>query len=835
MLSIDPTTDAALADAFVSLDRRIVPKIEIDWNRDGLFSHAYSDLSAVIDNVKTDRSTATMLPQEINALTGYSSGQLTATLVGRRAEGELLMSELFDPYNQNSPLYNTGSLLLPIRFSRITSTAIGDVSLPVFNGFIRSAPFSRKNASVDITAGDHEDFQGTPVTLPLWAVLTTSQDFAYSQSLQFDGASRPSNIRWFVEELLRQAGRPGVPEPRTDAVAYHTCSGSMLPTVGDRVDVNQLPRVTVANPNFSNSVAWVDGPFGLVQDKLFTTYNTYSTSAPVIVPTVSSGVSPVSIGFSMFALGGFTGNYTEQHFYLEDYISATEHLYPTTWEDPEIYSGNLWIRVYSNGNVEVHVDENFAGMSGGSRYRVWNYTSPTLATDSWHNYNIIMKFTSTSMTPELRVDGVVKTLTASGSNPAMSGYRFRTVTLPYQNGGTISGTGRSNVVHSFNQIPHCHVQWYVGDATLAYNSHQSDIRVQPNGKPYSVIGDLLAEIAFVPDVQQAGAWDTLKDIMTAELGILWIDEFGTVHVAARSTAQNITVPLLLASISLTDDQLDELVVLPTSDSKRNTIVTTWGFAGELEGIVYQQSSPTERPVGLLDSVSSIQPLSGVTGVNPVVTAISATAPTGDPLQSLWFGQASAIKISDITVQATGGWGFNVVLGSDSRYVNFVWSGNSNEDIYLGAYIGGSQADLYVAGRYYSDVTSSVTSYKDAADVATYGARILQIGGNSPWFQVAASAQAISNSLLLDTVHPAPMVENIQVPSDARRQLFDIIRIVNDVGSSGVLFGQILSKTTSDDNTGASTDTLTLRIVNTPNTWLLGITGASELGSHTLLS
>lgn len=833
MLSIDPVTDAALEAALDEQDRRMVGRLEIDWDRDGLYSHYYSDLTDVLTECATDRSTATMLPPEINTLTGYSSGQLTATLKGRRQADELSMSELFDPYNEDSPLYNTGALLLPIRYSRVTTTAIGDVVLPVFTGFIRSAPFSRKESAVAITAGDHEDFQANPVTLPLWAVLTTGAYGGFSQSKTFMGAIRPSNLVWFVEEALRQAGRPATPVPRADAVAYHTCSGSMLPSVGRRVDAYQLPRVTVSNSSYTNPLGWIPGPYGLVPNEGNSTYNTYTATSRTLVPVSGSGSPQVNIGCSTFVKAVATAGSSSQYFYLDDYKYNNYWYDQAGWEDPDAIAGAIRLRVWNDGQVDVRVRETTTGMPGGSRIRDWSYIG-SVVVGSWHHYNLIVKFTGSNIVPELRVDGVIKTLTASGSNPAASGYRYRVTTSVGQAGGT-PPSNRPNVVRDESPaVPHCHAQWYVGNSSTDYDPNQVVIPTMPNGKPYAVVGNLLGEAAWVPDVDHAGAWNVLKDIMSAEYGILWIDEYGTVRVAARSTAQNITTGQLSLATPLTDDQLDELVVLPTLDSKRNTIVASWGFRGEIESEIYTQQSATERPTGPSDVFSSITPTQDVTAISPEMVPYPAD-PTGvDYTQKIvQYGWVSAVQAANLSIQASPNWGTNVLLSSDSRSFNLVWSGNGTEDIFIGSMINGNQPNLGVAGRKYSELQTSVTTRSDAADVALYGTRALHIGGTD-WFQTPAGAQAIADNLLVDTVHPAPMIENIKVPADPRRQLFDILRLTNETGSSGVLFGQILSKTTND--TGADmTDTLTLRIVNTPNTWLLGITGASELGSTTILS
>ena len=46
-------------------DRRaLVYKLEADWNRNGLYDHALSDLTSVVKEIRVDRDLLPLLPQE---------------------------------------------------------------------------------------------------------------------------------------------------------------------------------------------------------------------------------------------------------------------------------------------------------------------------------------------------------------------------------------------------------------------------------------------------------------------------------------------------------------------------------------------------------------------------------------------------------------------------------------------------------------------------------------------------------------------------------------------------------------------------------------------------
>ncbi|MFD1050773.1 hypothetical protein ACFQ1S_37210, partial [Kibdelosporangium lantanae] len=73
--------DAAEA-AITSRERHIRIKVEVDWNKNGTFDHALSDLSPYVSAATTDRSLRGSAPEELLLIEGASAAELSLTLYG---------------------------------------------------------------------------------------------------------------------------------------------------------------------------------------------------------------------------------------------------------------------------------------------------------------------------------------------------------------------------------------------------------------------------------------------------------------------------------------------------------------------------------------------------------------------------------------------------------------------------------------------------------------------------------------------------------------------------------------------------------------------------------
>lgn len=872
----NPTTDAAVVDALALRTRRIQIEVLIDWNRNGLYNHAYSDLSTMVQSVSSERADDLNLPQEVNSLSGAAAGEATVVLAGKRYEDPTgpRASELFDPYNGNSPIYGVPIIIAPITVNRVMWTALGDVRYPVITGFIRSAPFKRKSGEVTIEIVDHMDILGGTASLPRWAAQVSPPPDRGGEWWGGDVNQEAKSIQmsWVLEEICRQSGRPVGPSPRSDAAVYHTFSGAMLPSYGygSMADGTQLPTVVHGSPGSAAggniwrpatenmgayTAPWI--PAG------YDGYSWCSANKQVVVPVHGSAQSPGKIGWSVANVfippSSGNGSRLRSVMYLEDFRRGGldnypnfNPTYPTTgvaFYSHDYNAGYLMMEVTEDGAIKVGVYENSTPGYGTNREWTWENSS-NLTPNAWYNINVILSFTNSSITlSEIRVNGSIVSTTQTGNSGAR-GFTYTSPDYPPNPGGGLAN-GRTNVTLTFSSMAATHVQWYSGPPSTAYNTDQFVQKKLPNGKPGAVIGPSLVELIWIPEVYRSLPWSTLKDVASGEFGTLWVDEYGTIRFLARTDTQSISQNQVVTAIDLTDEQLDEMMLTPTADSLRNRITGNYNRRVQQVGLIWQQGAVTDHFAAIGQSRSEIYALN-----EPVTGVFSLTGTVRDPNIG-WNGgpdagnpgtpdepeklnpytqYARAVKAANQT-QAAIGFGNGIVATPDQRSMTILWSqsgGAGTADSYVGAKFADSsstptpQPYWFVFGRKYSDSSNVSFSYTDTASVATYGTQTLQLP-DSDWMQTSASANAVSQSLLLDTKNPVPLIEVTDLPADPRRQIHDVIRITNEAGTSGVLYGQIIKKATNDSG-GNSTDSLTLRVMETPKSAIWDAVPGWDVGS-----
>src|SRR5690606_14955936 len=134
-------------------------------------------------------------------------------------------------------------------------------------------------------------------------------------------------------------------------------------------------------------------------------------------------------------------------------------------------------------------------------------------------------------------------------------------------------------------------------------------------------------------------------------------------------------------------------------------------------------------------------------------------------------------------------------------------------------------------------TGTVTVSDDAA-VAERGIRELVLDDH-PWRNWRGlpgngdGAYGVAESLLKDTLTPAPLIDGVEIPADPRLQLRDVVALTSEGGITGRIHAEVIGIHRTDTAT-ESKDRLTLRVIETPGQWELGVPGLSELSETTTL-
>ena len=855
-----PAQDAALATAQTSVDREVYKVITIDWNRNGLFNHPYSDVSPAASDAQIDRAFSSSLPENVNAAAGFTSARADITFGGNIKE--IPVRRLFDPYDTSSPVLGASIIGTPIRVVMRTRTAVGDVDLNAFNGWISSYNYQRVAGGVSVTAVDNYDLTGAEVSLPRWAAMTTSTTNAWYEFTL--GAALPISGKWVTLELLRQMGRSPIREPRGDTYSYQSLIGSTLPSFGygDISNVYALDTYIDNMPYWSaypdgwqgpDFVEIVNGDVRHPLDKLSVGASTtlHSANQQVYVPADGSGGAEADIGFvaNCFvdaAGAGDTDTAWSSSFCLEDFkLGELPFVNTTVREDPFLYSGRLVVSGLFNGQVQVYLRENW----NSSYQRQWQWTSVsslpvTSGFDNPHEVWVKVRFLSGQIIPEVRFNGTIQSLTTNMS-PGNVGYRYRALS-----GGDIAGNGsgdatdtsagknggqprngRANVIitdNASNQVslfPNIFgAEWFGGGAGVQYISKPAFPKLA-NGKPRVVFKtksgqiDLPGWLYYLPEVDRSTGWETLMAHIAGFQGLSWIDEYGTMYIGDASAGQLPTIPAVGAVPDLTLDSLEEVPVNPSDDNRRNNVLLNGQFRGSYIGFVYEQKGATERKALVNTSYSAVLPMPPEAIMyNQKMVGDSATPPpNGDADVNIRSGHASAVWAFQTNTAASNWQASLAVVPNQPRLLKGLWNNFDTSQIYMGSYLLANQANFRASGRLLSPAIPVQGSAKDAVSISAIGTRTLSID-TTEWLQSEESGDRIAEALITNLSTAAPLVDNLTTPGDPRRQVFDVVRVIpgREQEPGTVFFAQILSKTTRH-SAGEYTDTLKLRVLGNPGT------------------
>ncbi|MGH9058344.1 MAG: hypothetical protein ACRDZY_02320, partial [Acidimicrobiales bacterium] len=271
----DPTDAAALDTALQPGQRRnFAHLLEVDWNRDGLFTHAQSDLSAAVTSCQVTRIRADSTVGAAAVASGAAAAQLTAVLEGSVLVGGVWVpvTELLAPYNFTSPLYRVRVAGTPIRWTILTSTSRGWIGTQQMLGTIDQRGAQRSTNRVTLICLDAVVQLQRPAWWPPYAVDGPSAALAGDDSPQRGLASS------VVDQLCNANGlrtRPRPPWQSTTtgvlALVWLPLCGSFAPAAGRVYSIAPwgasgfFPELYNQSPAAAASY-WITGQWGLARD-----------------------------------------------------------------------------------------------------------------------------------------------------------------------------------------------------------------------------------------------------------------------------------------------------------------------------------------------------------------------------------------------------------------------------------------------------------------------------------------------------------------------------------------------------------------------------------------
>lgn len=821
----DDDLEAAINSPVLS----IRPLLEFDFGRDNTWSWAHSNQSKIVSSVDIDfASVHGDLPAEINSVVGSSSGIMTVRLSGYSDVAGMDATQLWSTYYTDSPLINIKKEGTPIRYSRIVSTAAGPKTIRQFTGWIVEYLIDEESGVVTLTCSDVYDLQTSLVTLPVWA---------RGPDVGAGGEAGPSgylstmtciDVAWIYKYVLQNSGRSLWPHPRTDAVVMWPCDGAMLPTVGEigcAVDVTAIQAQYAALGDLALPYVLSDAPYGLTP---------YGSDTPGGSDTITAGfvharnlvtVPDRGSGDPSTRYIGFAGWFKSQY----DGVTSTTFANPSYsmlvfGRDPG--DGYLTLSVYPFGGYTLTLFESpSSGSSNAGTSRVYSWVSSTNAIPAgWHYLEVWMTFTSTSISVNARIDGVAKVQTASPISTAAFKY--------YQG---VKFESQTNTCTLFvYDTPMQHFQIFFGSGSVTFQPKQKDPDYVVSGKtlPARTSSDT-NWLTHIPDRPNKYGWDILKEAVEGELGVMLTREDGSLWIMGRDdtylygwlpsvgndlsqvipqfgeaglTANWFGVnPDLLPSkvVDLSRSKISGLQYNPSADTFRNAIAYHVDLTKMINAIVWSSSDPKQfyAPSGSTNIAKTIGLPSGTVSIynNTVDVGITPNA-NKPPLDQT---SLSAIQANSPTTPAASGWLASTFWQTGQRSFGFGYGAGilSPGPVYVGASSGGDQANFQIGGWKYDSSDPFDEIWYRTDSVAERGFVLLDLGTHD-WRQYPPRLRKIFNGLLRDTVAAVPVMRNLSVPTDPRRQLLDVVKLPSSRIVSGDIYAQVVGKRISDTQDSA---------------------------------
>lgn len=825
-------TDADLEAAINGPALSIRPLLEFDFGRDNTWNWAHSNQSKLVYTVDIDfASIHGDLPAEINSVVGSSSGVMTVRLSGFSSTAGMDVTQLWSKYYTSSPLFTIDKEGTPIRYSRIVSTAAGPKTIRQFTGWISEYVIDEVAGSVTLTCSDVYDLQTSLVTLPVWARGPDVGPGGEAGPSGFLSTMTCIDVSWVYKYTLQNSGRSIWPMPRTDAVAMWPCDGAMLPTVGSigcAVDITAIQAQYAALGDFDLPYSQSGAPYGRTP---------FGSDSGGSSDTVTAGFVHASAIMNVPDRGGtdpntlyigFAGWFKSQY----DGVTSPTFANPTysmvtMGRDPG--DGYLLLKVYPFGGFELSLYESSSsGSSNAGLTRTYSWVSSTNVIPSgWHYLEAWMSFTNSTINVGARIDGATKVQTASPISTAAFKY--------YQG---VKFESQTNTCSLFvYDAPLQHFQIYYGFGTPVFQPTQRDPDYVVSGKTLPARTSAGTNwLTHIPDRYSKNGWDILKEAVEGELGVMVTREDGSLWIMGRDDAYlygwlpsvggdlsqvisqfleaglsaawfGVNTDLVVSKVTdLSRNKISGLQYNPSADTFRNAISYHVDLTKMINAIVWSSSDPKQfyAPSGSTNLDKIIGLPSGTVSIYNNTADVGITPNSNKP--PLDQTSLSAIRADFPTTAASAGWLASVFWLLGQRSFRFGYGAGilSPSAVYIGAASGGDQANFQIGGWKYdnSDPFDEIWYRAVGPDsVAERGFVLLELGSND-WRQYPPRLRKIFDGLLRDTIAAVPVMRNLSVPTDPRRQLLDVVKLPPSRIVSGDVYAQVVGKRISDTQDSA---------------------------------
>lgn len=799
------THGGAAADAAIlGAERVFRAKVRVDWNNNGQFDHALSNLDRYIEDVTLDKALSGSAPDEILLIEGSSAAQLNLNIHGD-LNGLSLMA-VFSPFNTRSIFSGIQTINCEIKYSLLLDTPVGTVEYPQFVGNIRTITPNRADNSVEIVAIDRADKMRKGIQLPPYAM--SEEHVAYGEI-----DSQLIRSQWVIDNALRLCDcsvtdkRPtdrlelGLANDALDGVlVWVTGNGSYLPTIGylDNLNVDSFPNP--GNPMFKQQ-----GP--LHSDLPGTTPRSL-VLAGLGTPISQGYYAPNHQGLIRYWVSDQDRlNAQAVHYFGGTIALADNVMSPASISRFQLFEINIGSSTYlqvfmDTGRVRMEkVQLNAAGNAEVSR-QVTSYVNiPTTGTH-------VDLFLMWDLTP-----GVSRVYMRAGSNVLSTSWTNVGSAIP---SGIAESQTNDQIKGRFSIGQGVNISdVFYGTSNQTGKPVNDTVQMYKKPRYAAVLDPGLNRFSFVPSAQKQEAWQLVQDVAAAEFGSVFWDETGVFRFWNWQTMLD-KRNTVVRTLSL--DQVENLVLSNNSDSIRN---------------VYAVTTKKRRSVGITNIFSSSDPMEFYVPPRTISRFVIFIDDTVSPLTFFMPRQS--------TLTAPPTWNESVVhgmvfqgfdgtqWGEDANHtaptVTAYYASNglitlrvSNPNDFAIRFASGGwgassmPATLRIGGTKILESSDLALEFVNEDSVNKYGPRVLELSGD--WYQDGLWTTQLLETVAPRTAEPIPTTDAITIAGDPRLQLGDVIEVTDDAGFGDIKL-QIFGIRRSFGRDTGLTDTLSVEVAPPP--------------------
>lgn len=810
-------TDADLARAVESQNQRLGVKLLFDWNKDGLFNHAYSDLSDMVVSADLDKSLTGALPPNTPFVEGASASELKLVLAGRRKHGEQPANVVFSKYNPNSPLYNKAIRGVEVRYSILVDTDKGPVEVRQFTGRIRMSSVSAEHGEVEISCLDAVEDLKRPMWLPAYG------------DLHGTNPAQMFSSHWVMDRVLRENGFYQSWPTHPDACYAATLHGGTAPEVG----------LASASSFYNASKAdnWVGGGSEpMYFDPKGYELTTAGNTAGNRIPRPDEG-NTIGLAFRFKRAGTNTALVVQ---YLNGKPLGIE--IPSTYEKSQNCAIDM--KLTDTGSVYINLQNYY----GTNTYDKTLTSAVTISDTNWHTAQGECTFNSSSVTFRIKVDNNAwEESTLAGAYPAYHG------TAPYP--------------------PYPYIEWPLWFQVQTYTPVTNVVcyantTPKVDAFPSTFVSNArldagINRLSAVPEFLNTASWDILTSLAQTEMGSVFVDEYGKVQFYNMNTSRTARTT---EDRKIGADKISAITITDATDSVVNTVYGTVkpyciGLTSVFDAAestkLYDNSNPRKQVT--LEYTDHLTATNGsgprillypevrgmlwphTIGRNTVpyygpstwdapetvdhglcaIKKSDGTAPTYNPTIDVWLDKQNTLYLAVFNLDNT----YPVQLANKT-----IDKGNPP-----GSFSGGKTRRycLKIGGVALLEQPEIEYQRTNDQSILDDGYQPYEIESNE-WTQSFDAMTKIADTLLSDMSKSAiPLIDDIAAPGDPRIQLGDTLKIT-DAGSLGGSLLVIVTGITRSLSADGFQDKYALKLVHQPASWLLGDPIYSVLGETTII-